>query len=76
MLDLSSLALPCLGLVMASGGGWQEVTLCLQARPSSLGQRDLKSGCSSGTRHFAPGMQHPQDKAERGTLKCYSLQGC
>lgn len=57
---------------MASGGGWLEVTLGLQA---SLGQRDLKLGCSPGTRHFAPGMQHPQDKAE-GTLKCYSLQGC
>lgn len=54
---------------MASGGGWQkEVTLGLQA---SLGQRDLKLGCSSGTRHLAAGMRHPQDKAEE-TLSCYS----
>lgn len=73
MLDLPSLALPCLGLVMASGGGWQEVTLGLQP---SLGQRDLKLGCSSGTRHLAAGMQHPQHKADGETLKCYRLQGC
>lgn len=69
MLNLSSLASPCLGPVMASGGGWQkEVTLGLQA---SLGQRDLKLGCSSGTRCLAAGMRHPQDKAE-ATLSCYS----
>lgn len=73
MLDLPSLTLPCLGLVMASGGGWQEeVTLGLQA---SLGQRDLKLGCSSGARHLAPGMQHPQDKAE-GDAKVLQSQGC
>lgn len=72
---LPGLAVPCLGLVMASGGGWQEVTLGLQARPQSLGQRDLKLGCSSGARHLAPGMQHPQDKAERVDAKVLQSAG-
>lgn len=57
MLDLASLALPCLGLVMASGGGWQEVTLGLQTRPTSRAWTSVTSssaaGQAQGTSHLA-----------------------